>query len=234
MIQKTKIMASGPITSWEIDGHIQNQRHYFANKCQSSQSYGFSSSHVWMWELDSKESWALKDWCFWIVMLEKTHESPLDCKEIKPGNSKGNQGLELKLKLQNFGPLMQRTDSFKRPWCWERLKAGGGGNDRGWHGWVASLTRLTWVWVSSGSWWWTGRPGMLQSTGSQRVGHDWTTELTDISTLHLNQPNQLIHDIALYLTWESQKEGNSNNLIFIKLGKKEGHADSNPDAGKGA
>ena len=70
-------------------------------------------------------------------------------------------------------------------------------------------------------------------TKSRTRMSDWATELTDISTLHLNQPNQLIHDIALYLTWESQKEGNPNNLIFIKLGKKEGHADSNPDAGKG-
>ena len=71
--------------------HIQKQRHYFADKGQSSQSYGFSSSHVWMWELDYKESWVLKNECFWTVVLEKTLESPLDCKEIQPVNSKGNQ-----------------------------------------------------------------------------------------------------------------------------------------------
>ena len=71
--------------------HIEKQRHYFANKGLSSQSYGFSSSHVWMWELDYKESWALKDWCFWTVVLEKTLESPLDCKEIQPVNCRGNQ-----------------------------------------------------------------------------------------------------------------------------------------------
>ena len=65
----------------------------------------------------------------------------------------------------------------KRPWCWEILKAGGKGDDRGWDSWMASLTPWTWVWASSRSWWWTGRPGMLQSLGSQRVGHDWTTEL---------------------------------------------------------
>ena len=65
----------------------------------------------------------------------------------------------------------------KRPWCWERLKAGGEGDKRGWHGWMASLTQWTWVWVNSGSWWWTGRPGVLWFMGSQRVGHDWTTEL---------------------------------------------------------
>ena len=66
---------------------------------------------------------------------------------------------------------------LKRPWCWERLKAGGEGDDRGWHGWMASLTEWRWVWVDSGNWWWTRRPGVLQSMGSQRVGHDWGTEL---------------------------------------------------------
>ena len=71
--------------------HIKKQRHYFANKGPSSQSYGFSSSHVWMWNLDYKESWATKIWCFWTVVLEKTLESPLDCKEIKPVHPKGNQ-----------------------------------------------------------------------------------------------------------------------------------------------
>jgi len=71
--------------------HIKKQRYYFASKGPSSQSYGFSSSHVWMWELDYKESWALKNWCFWTVVLEKTLESPLDCKEIKPVLSKGDQ-----------------------------------------------------------------------------------------------------------------------------------------------
>ena len=99
-------MASGPNTSWQVDGetvetiadfleapkslHIQKQRHYFANKDQSSQGYGFSSSHVWMWELDCEESWALKNWCFWTVVL-KTLENPLDCKEIQPVHFKGDQ-----------------------------------------------------------------------------------------------------------------------------------------------
>ena len=65
---------------------------------------------------------------------------------------------------------------WKRPWCWERLKAGGEGDGRGWGGWMVSQTQWTWVWVGSGSWWWTGKTGVLQSTGSQRVGHDWGTE----------------------------------------------------------
>ena len=74
---------------------------------------------------------------------------------------------------------------WKRPWCWEGLGAGGEGDDRGWDGWMASLTRWTWVWVNSGSWWWTGRPGVLRFMGSQRVGHDWATELnwTELSVL---------------------------------------------------
>ena len=87
------------------------------------------------------------------------------------------EGLMLKLKLQYFGHLMCRIDYWKRPWCWERLKAGGEGDDRGWDGLMTSRTGWTWVWVNSGSWWWTGRPGMLQSMGSQRVGYNWVTEL---------------------------------------------------------
>ena len=83
----------------------------------------------------------------------------------------------LKLKLQCFGHLMQRFDSLEKLWCWEGVGAGGEGDDRGWDVWMASLTRWMWVWVTSGSWWWTGRPGVLRFMGSQRVGHDWATEL---------------------------------------------------------
>ena len=163
--------------------HIKKQRHYFANKGLSSQSFGFSSSLVWIWELDYKENWAPKNRCFWTVMLEKTLESPLDCKEIKPLNPKGNQSwifvgrMMLKLKLQCFGHLMQITESLERPWCWWRLNAGGEGEDWGWAGWMASPTRWTWVWASSGSWWWRRKPGVWQFMGLQRVGHDWMTEL---------------------------------------------------------
>ena len=136
-----------------------------------------------MWELDHKEGWAPKNWCFWAVVLEENFESPLDSKEIKSVSPKGNQfwileRLMPKLKLQHFGPLMGRADSshWKRSWCWERLKAGGEGDKRGWDGWMASPTRWTWVWVNSGRWWRTGKPDVLQSMGSQRVTHDWTTE----------------------------------------------------------
>ena len=126
-----------------------------------------------------------KELSFWTVVLEKTLESPSDCKEIQPVQPKGNQ----------FWIFIGRTDAeaetpialatwckilthLKRPWCWENLKAGGEGDDRGWDGWMASPTQWTWVWLNSGSWWWAERPGMLQSLGSQRVGHNWATDLT--------------------------------------------------------
>ena len=88
------------------------------------------------------------------------------------------EGLMLKLQLQYFGTWCDELTHLKRPWCWEGLEAGGEGDDRGWDGWMASLSQWTWVWVDSRSWWWTGRPGMLRSMGSQRVRHDWATELT--------------------------------------------------------
>ena len=96
-------------------------------------------------------------------------------KEISPGCSL--EGLMLKLKLQYFGHLMRRADSLEKTRCWERLRAGGEGDDKGWDGWMASSTQWTWVWVDSGSWWWTGRPGMLWFMESQKVGHNWATEL---------------------------------------------------------
>ena len=103
-------------------------------------------------------------------------------KEIGPECSL--EGQMLKLKLQYFGHLMRRTNSLEKTLVVERLKVGGEGDDRGWDGWMASLTQWTWVWANSGSWWWTGRPGMLQSMGSQRVRQDWETELTDLLSLN--------------------------------------------------
>ena len=136
-----------------------------------------------MWELDHKENWVPKNWCFWTWCWRRLLRVPWTArrsnqsiwKEISPRCSL--KGLMLKLKLQYFGHLMQRVDSLERFWCWEGLGAGGEGDDRGWDGWMASPTWWTWVWVNSGSWWWTGRPGMLQFMELQRVGHDWATEL---------------------------------------------------------
>ena len=167
---------------------ILKSRDYFANKDPSSQGYGFSSSHVWMWELDCEEGLALKNWCFWTVVLEKTLESPLDCKEIQPVHSEGDQrwdffgGNDAKAESSTLATSCKELTHWKRLWCWEGLEAGGEGDDRGWDGWTASLTQWTWAWVNSGSWWWKGRPGVLQFLGSQRVGHDWATELNWIIT----------------------------------------------------
>ena len=146
------------------------------NKGPSSQGYGFSSSHFWMWELDCKKSWVQKNWCLWTEALEKTLESPLDCKQIIPRCSL--EGLMLKLKLQYFGHLRRRADSLEKTLM---LRGIGGRRRRGqqrmrW--WMTSPTRWTWIWVNCRSWWWTGRPCMLWFMGLQRVGHDWVTELS--------------------------------------------------------
>ena len=159
-------MASGPITSWQVDGetvetvanfifggskitadgncshgikrrlllggkvmtnleHIKKQRHYFVNKGPSSQGYGFSSSHLWMWELDYKKSWVLKNWCFWIVVLEKTFESPLDCKEIQPVHPKWDQSWVFigRTDVEAETPILWPPDPKSRP-IWTDPDAG--------------------------------------------------------------------------------------------------------------
>ena len=119
----------------------------------------------------------------WTVMLEKTLESPLDCKEIQPVHSEGDQPWDFfvrndtKAKAPVLGHLMQRVDSLEKTLMLGGMGAGGEGDDRGWDGWMATLTRWMWVWVNSGSWWWTGRSGVLRFMGLQRVGHDWATDL---------------------------------------------------------
>ena len=186
-IQKTKIMASSPITSWQIDRetvetvsdfifwapkslqmmiaamklkdtpwkenyyqrrqHIKKQRQYSVNKDPSSQGYDFSSSHVWMWELEHKESWALKNWCFWSVVLEKTLESPLDCKEIQPVHPKGDQSWVFigRTDVEAETPILWPPDA-KRWLIWKDPDAGkdcgqeekGTTEDEtvGWHHWL--------------------------------------------------------------------------------------------------
>ena len=133
--------------------HIKKQRHYFADKGLSSQGYGFSSSHVWIWELDYKESWVLKNWCFWNVVLEKALDSPLDSREINQSILKeislgcSLEGLMLKLKCQYFGHLMWRADSFEKTQMLGKIE----GRKRGWQRmrWLASLTQWKWVWVNA-------------------------------------------------------------------------------------
>ena len=110
--------------------------------------YGFSSGHVWMWELDCEESWVPKNWCFWTVLLEKTLETPLDCKEIQPVHPKGDQFLGVHWKdwcwswnSNTLATWCKELTHLKIPWCWERLRVGREGDDRGWDGWMASLTQ---------------------------------------------------------------------------------------------
>ena len=163
--------------------HIKKQRHYLANKGPSSQGYGFPSSHVWMWELECEESWAPKNWCFWTVVLEKTLESPLDCKEIQPVRPKGNQSwifigrTEAKAETPILWLPDVRADSFEKILMLEKIE---GRTRRGRRRmrWFDGITNWkTWVWASSGGWWWTGRPGVLQSMGSQ--SQTWLSEWTD-------------------------------------------------------
>ena len=137
---------------------IKKQRYYFADKSPFMQSYNFSSSHAWMWELDYKESWVPKNWCFWTVVLEKTLESPLDSKEIQPVHPKGNQSwifigrtdAEAEAPIL-WPPNVKNWLTGKRPWCWERLKVWGEGDNREWDGWVASLSQWRLVGDGQGS-----------------------------------------------------------------------------------
>ena len=139
---------------------IKKQRHYFGTKVRLVKAMVFSVVMHGCWELAFKESWALKNWCFWTVVLEKTLESPLDSKEIQPVHPKGNQSeysLEgLMLKLQYFGHLIQRTDSLEKTLMLAKIEGRRRGRQWMTNGWMASLTQLSWVWVNSWSWWWTG------------------------------------------------------------------------------
>ena len=165
---------------------ITKQRHHFTNKGPYSQSYGFSSSHVCMWELDYKESWVLKNWCFSTVVLEKTLESPLDSKEIQPVHPKEKQSwiftgrTDAKAEapiicspdVKNW--LIGKDPNAGKDWRQEKK-----GMNRGWNGWMASPTWWTWVWASSGSWYEQGSLVCCSPWGHW-VGHNWATELNII------------------------------------------------------
>ena len=167
-------------------------------------------------ELDYKESWVQKNWCFWTVVLEKTLESPLDCKAIQPVHPKEDQSwLSWKdwcwsWNSNTLATWSEELTHLKRPWCLERLRAEGEGDDGGWEGWMASSTQWTWVWLNFRSWWWIGRPGILQSMGSQRVRHDWATEL--------NSHNLHFKIMGLEQTIERSYQTHSYNIHFKMTG----------------
>jgi len=162
---------------------MKKQRHYFANKGPSSQSHGFSSSRVWMWELDYKESWAPKNWCFWTVVLEKTLESPLDCKELQPVHPKGNQSWIFtgRTDAEAEAPLFWPPDAKswlirKDPDAWKGLRQEEKGRTEdkmvGWHHWLDAHEFEQATGADDGQ-------GSLAccSPRGRRVGHDWVTEL---------------------------------------------------------
>ena len=163
--------------------------HHHKNKLYKVAKVHLLKTMIFPVVMNGCESWTIKKaecqridafelWC-WRRLLRvpciarRSNQSIV--KEISPEYSL--EGLMLKLKCQYFGHLVWRTNYWKRPWCWERLKTGGEGDDRGWDGWMASPILRTWVWTSSGSWWWTGQYGVLQCLGSQRAWHDRVTEL---------------------------------------------------------
>ena len=163
--------------------HIKKQRHYFANKGPYNQGYGFSNTHVWMWELDYKKSWMVKNWCFelwcWRRLLRVIWTARRSNQSIL---RKSVMNIHWKdwcwsWNSNTLATWCEELTPLKRPWCLERLKVGGDGDSRGWDGWMASPIQWIWVWVNSGCWWWTGKSGVLQFMRSQSVGpqlSDWT------------------------------------------------------------
>ena len=175
------------LTPWkesnvQIDSILKSRDITLPTKVRLVKAMVFPVVMYGIWELDCEEGWVPKNWCFWTVVLVKTLESLMDCKEIQPIHPKGNQSwifigrTDAEAETPIHPAWCEELTHWKRPWCWERLKARGEGDDRGWDGWMASPTQWTWIWASSGRWWWTGKPCVLQSMGLQRVGHYWATE----------------------------------------------------------
>ena len=156
-----------------------------------------------MWELDYKESWALKNWCFWTVVLEKTLDSPLDSKEIQPVHPKGDQSWVFirRTNVEAETPILWPPD-VKSWLVWKDPDAGKywrleekGMTEQRWLDGI--MVSMTWVWVNFRSWWWTGEPGMLQFMGLQRVGHNWVTDLNWTDILENHNIYHLVHAQSL-------------------------------------
>ena len=166
--------------------HIKKQRHYFANKCCLIKPmvfpvvmYGCKS-----WTIKKAECWRIdvfELWC-WRRLLRVPWTARRSNQSILRKSVLNIHWKDWCWSSNSLATRCEEQAHLKRPWCWERLKAGGEGDDTGWDGWMASLTQWTWVWASSGRWWKTGKPGMLQSMESQRVRHDWTSEHLCVQT----------------------------------------------------
>ena len=200
-----------------------------------------------MWELDCEESWVPNNWCFWTVVLEKTLESPLDCKEIQLVHPKGDQSwmffgrTDAEVETPVLWPphakswLIGKDSDAGRDWGQEEK------GTTGWDGLMASPTWWMWVWVNSGSWWWTGRPGVLQFMGSQRVGHDWATELIDWCNACVNRRSNInilwglnvsyiqafdtwwSHCVCMCVcVWERERERERNSLLRKEVAQTDG------------
>ena len=182
-IQKTKIMASGPITSWEVDGETVADFYFLGSKITTDDDCSHEIKRrllLWrkvMTNLDSifksRDMILPTQVCLVKAMVFPVVMYGCESWMVKKAEHQRIDGLVGSL----WPPDGEELAHWKRPWCWERLQEGGERDDRGWDGCMASQTQWTWVWVNSGSWWWTWRPGMLQYMGSQRIGHDWATEV---------------------------------------------------------
>ena len=195
-----------------LDSVLKSRDITLPTKVCTSQNYDVFSSHVQMWELYHKEGWEPKNWWFQTVVLEKTFESPLDSEGIQPAHPKeinpkySLEGLMVNWSSNTLATWCEETTTWKRPWCdGERLRAGEG-DDRGWDGWMASLTQWTWVWGNSKRRWGTGKPGVLQSKGLQRVRHNLVTEQQQISNNN-NYPKSSHEQIGNFF--------NSKGLSFL-------------------
>ena len=197
-----------------LDNILESRDITLLTKGLYGESYGFSSSHVWMWELDHKENWVLKNWCFWTVVLEMTLWSPLDCKEIKALNPKGNQSWIFISKMYAVAeapilwpPYVKRWLIEKGPNAGKKLKVGVEGEDREWYGSMASPAQWTWVWASSRGWWWKSKPDVLQFMGKE----------SDLQRVQLTKSQILL---STKVNWEKKPFFIDSCLIQWKLSMK--------------
>ena len=203
-----------------LDSVLKSRDITLLDKGPYSQGYGLPSGHIRLWELDRKEGRMPKNWCLWAVVLEKTPESPLDGKEIKPVNLKGDQPWIFtgRTDAEAEALVFWSPDAtyWKSPWCWETLRAEGEEGIRGWDDWTAPLMQWTWTWANSRRRWGTGRPGVLHAVHGiakswTRLG-DWTT-----TTQPQRQWTGLASSIHKSSSIEDYFSSPTHNTIFVLL-----------------